>query len=61
MKNPAYRQILRLFLPVDQERTLRDFVWHGEKRPTIDHILDREVRSSRREEMQKMPQPQWSR
>ena len=57
--NPVYSIYNITQVPDDQERTLRDFVWHGEKRPTIDHILDREVRSSRREEMQKMPQPEF--
>ncbi|MBR5135938.1 MAG: hypothetical protein IKU92_02705 [Rikenellaceae bacterium] len=57
--NPVYSIYNITQVPNDQERTLRDFVWHGEKRPTIDHIIDREVRSSRREEMQKLPQPEF--
>ncbi len=57
--NPVYSIYNILQVPEDQQRTLRDFVWHGDKRPKLDQVLDRGLRPSRREEMQKLPKPEF--
>ena len=57
--NPVYSIYNITQVPEDQQRTLRDFVWHGDKRPELDQVLDRNLRPSRREEMLKKPQPEF--
>lgn len=57
--NPVYSIYNITQVPEDQERTLRDFVWHGEKRPSVETVFDRKLRPSRREEMLKKPQPEF--
>lgn len=57
--NPVYLIYNITQVPEDQERTLRDFVWHGDKQPTLKQVFDRNLRPSRREEMQKKPQPDF--
>ena len=57
--NPVYSIYNITQVPEEQERTLRDFVWHGDKQPTLEQVFDRDLRPSRREEMQKLPQPEF--
>ena len=57
--NPVYSIYNITQVPEDQQRTLRDFVWHGDKRPELDQVLDRNLRPSRREEMLKKSQPEF--
>lgn len=57
--NPVYSIYAIEQVPEDQERYLRDFQWHGDKCPTVDQVFDRFLRPSRREEMQKKPQPKF--
>lgn len=55
--NPVYSIYNITQVPEDQERTLRNFVWHGDKCPTMEQVFDRELRPSRRAEMTRKPQP----
>ena len=57
--NPVYSIYNITQVPEDQERTLRNFEWHGTKRPKLNQVLDRDLRPSRREEMQKKPKPEF--
>lgn len=57
--NPVYSIYNITQVPEDQERTLRNFVWHGDKCPTLEQVFDRELRPSRREQMVALPQPQF--
>ena len=57
--NPVYSIYNITQVPEEQERTLRDFVWHGDKQPTLEQVFDRDLRPSRREEMQMLPQPEF--
>lgn len=57
--NPVYSIYNITQVPEDQERTLRNFVWHGDKCPTMEQVFDRELRPSRRAEMTRKPQPKF--
>lgn len=57
--NPVYSIYNITQVPEDQERTLRNFVWHGDKCPTLEQVFDRELRPSRRTEMVAKPQPKF--
>lgn len=57
--NPVYSIYNITQVPEDQQRTLRDFEWHGDKRPSLDQVFDRELRPSQREKMMNKPQPEF--
>lgn len=57
--NPVYSIYNITQVPAEQERTLRDFEWHGDKCPTQEQVFDRDLRPSRREQMMRKPQPEF--
>lgn len=57
--NPVYSIYNITQVPAEQQRTLRDFVWHGDQCPTQEQVFDRDLRPSRREEMLRKPQPEF--
>jgi hypothetical protein len=46
-------------IPETQDRNLKDFMWYGERRPARDSVFDREIRSSRREEVAAKQKPRF--
>lgn len=57
--NPVYSIYNIEQVPAEQERTLRDFQWHGDQCPTEEQVFDRNLRPSRRDRMMSIPHPEF--
>ena len=58
-QNPTYVIYPMDMIPETQDRNLKDFKWYGERRPARDSVFDREIRSSRREEVAAKQKPRF--
>ncbi len=57
--NPVYDIYAIEQVPETEEQRLKGFAWYGDRRPTLEDVFDRTVVPSRREEMSRMPHPEF--
>ena len=58
-QNPEYVIYPMTMLPETQKQRLDDFSWHGNRRPTRDSIIMREVRPTRRDDASVKQRPRF--
>ena len=58
-QNPEYVIYPMTMIPETQKQRLDNFTWYGTKRPTRDSIVMRDIRPTRREEIERKQRPRF--